>query len=320
MKHFYIIFFLIFCHNLSAQIDKTDYKFKEFDSIVIQTFNDYTFEVDFNTGKRLDTIIVTGNVIITREDAEELNKRLNQKDSYGQSQATTPVYDLKIKYYKKGEVKEEVKISLWTNNLIATFPLEVQRQGDCLCDGDGGYCCSKGGISFKFKKYLLGLLEKYNLPIDKEELLFFSQGEEAIYKSLKDSIFNVGDKILLPSLYFNGQCFCRINENTEDSLILVVNFLKKYSQFKVEFGTHTDTRGSDKYNLAFSTKVSKNVVSWLTNNQGIDSSRVVPVGYGESNPLFNEVEINALSSEEEKEQKRRLNRRHILTILELKSE
>lgn len=320
MKHFFVYFFLIHYSVLFAQDFKSEYSFKKFDSIVIQTFNDYTYEINFNTGKNIDTIIVTGNVVITAEDAEELNKRLNQKDSYGQSQATTPVYDLKIMYYKKGKVKEEVKISLWTNNLIATFPLEVQRQGNCLCDGDGGYCCSEGGISITFKKYLLNLLEKYNLPVDKEEVLFLSQGEEAIYKSLNDTIFNVGDKILLPSLSFSGQCFCRINENTEDSLILVVNFLKKNPHFKVEFGTHTDTRGSDEFNIAFSNKISENVVSWLINNQGIDSARIIPLGYGESNPLYTEAEINALSSEEEKEHKRRLNRRHVLTILELKSE
>ena len=156
-------------------MNENNYKYKNYDSIVVQTFDDCTRQLNLNTGKSIDTIIITGRATIRLEDAKELNQIIRQKDSYGESQASTPVYNLKIMFYKKGKVKEEVQISLWTNNLFATFPLKVQRQGECMCNGKGGYCCTEGGISIGLKKYLLDLLNKYNLPSDREEILNFGQ-------------------------------------------------------------------------------------------------------------------------------------------------
>jgi len=175
MKQIFLHIILLLCTTVYGQTTKNDYKYKNYDSIVVQTFDDYTHQVDLNSGEILDTIIITGQATIKTEDAKEFNRIIRQKDSYGQSQATTPVYDLKIMFYKNGNVKEEVQISLWTNNLFATFPLKVQRQGECMCGGNGGYCCTEGGISMSFKKYLLDLLEKYNLPNDREEILNFGQ-------------------------------------------------------------------------------------------------------------------------------------------------
>lgn len=175
MKQLFLHLTLLLSATVFGQTSKNDYKFRNYDSVVVSTINDLTYEVDFKTGERLDAILVTGQATIKTEDAKEFNRILRQKDSYGQSQAMTPVYDLKIIFYRNGNVKEVVDISLWTNNLYATFSLKVQRQGECMCRGNGGYCCSEGGININFKKYLLDLLEKYHLPSDREELLNFGQ-------------------------------------------------------------------------------------------------------------------------------------------------
>jgi hypothetical protein len=175
MKQIFLQIILLLSATVFGQTTINDYKYKNYDSIVVQTFDDLTHQVDLISGKSLDTTIITGQATIKTEDAKEFNRRIRQKGSYGQSQATTPVYDLKIMFYKNGNVKEEVQISLWTNNLFATFPLKVQRQGECMCGGNGGYCCTEGGISMSFKKYLLDLLVKYDLPNDREEILNFGQ-------------------------------------------------------------------------------------------------------------------------------------------------
>jgi len=175
MKQIFLYIILLLSATVCGQTRNNDYKYKNYDSVVVQTLDDQTYGVDFKTGERLDTIIITGQVTIKTKDAKEFNRIIRQKDSYGQSQASTPVYDLKIMFYKKGKVKEEVLINLWTNNLRATFPLKVQRQGECFCSGKSGACCTEGGISMNFKKYLLDLLEKYHLPVDREEILNFGQ-------------------------------------------------------------------------------------------------------------------------------------------------
>ncbi|MDT8413588.1 MAG: hypothetical protein RQ875_14070 [Vicingaceae bacterium] len=166
MKIANLLFFKIILLSFISAFGQTNNKkinVANYDSLTIQIFDDYSNQIDLITGKSTDTIIITGNSTINSKDAERLIKKINQKKSYGQSQASTPVYDLKLSFHKNDTVKEEVLISLWTNNLFASFPLKVQRQGDCMCEGEGGYCCSKGGISDKFKRYLHNLLEKYNL-------------------------------------------------------------------------------------------------------------------------------------------------------------
>lgn len=170
IKRIFLQIILLYSTTLFSQVNKNSYAFKNYDSLVVQTFNDYTYESDFDSNRRLDTIIITGQIAIFSEDAKSFSKRVKQKTSYGQNQAMTPVYDLKIMYFRKGKVKEEVRISLWTNNLYASFPLRVQRQGACMCGGNGGYCFTEGGISNDFKKYLITLLGKYHLPVIEEEL------------------------------------------------------------------------------------------------------------------------------------------------------
>ncbi len=175
MKSLSILTLVIFSIAVYGQTDKSEYKYKNYDSVVVQTLIDQTHDFNINSNERTDKIFITGRARIKASDAKELNQRIKRKDSYGSSQAMTPDYDLKILFYKRGRVKENVQISLWTNNLFATFPLKVQRQGECTCSGNGGYCCSKGGISMGFKEYLLDLLIRYNLPTNKEELLNFGQ-------------------------------------------------------------------------------------------------------------------------------------------------
>jgi outer membrane protein OmpA-like peptidoglycan-associated protein len=53
---------------------------------------------------------------------------------------------------------------------------------------------------------------------------------------------------------------------------------------------HTDSKGSDEYNKGLSNRRAASVVNWLL-KKGIDRKRLKSVGYGESQPLFdNETE------------------------------
>jgi uncharacterized membrane protein len=143
-----------------------------YDSVVVETRNDDSFEPDFSTAERKEKVTITGRARLTQKDIAAFSERLKNKVSYGESQAITPVYDVYILYFRKGKIKEEIKISLYTNNLFATFALPQQRQGDCMCNGNGGYCCSKGGISRDFKKFLVDILKKYHLPVDSDDAIF----------------------------------------------------------------------------------------------------------------------------------------------------
>ena len=64
----------------------------------------------------------------------------------------------------------------------------------------------------------------------------------------------------------------------------LVDLLKEYSLIRVEIGAHTDARGSDDYNVKLSGRRAQSVVDWLIEN-GIDPTRLVSKGYGETTPV-----------------------------------
>ncbi|MCX6311844.1 MAG: OmpA family protein [Bacteroidetes bacterium] len=66
-----------------------------------------------------------------------------------------------------------------------------------------------------------------------------------------------------------------------DHLVQVMN---DNPHIKIELGSHTDSRGSDKYNMTLSDKRAKSAVDYIV-SKGISRDRITAKGYGESKPL-----------------------------------
>ncbi len=64
----------------------------------------------------------------------------------------------------------------------------------------------------------------------------------------------------------------------------VVKFLTDNPNVKIEIAAHTDSKGSEDYNLSLSQKRAESVVSYLS-SKGIDPSRLIAKGYGEAVPI-----------------------------------
>ena len=61
--------------------------------------------------------------------------------------------------------------------------------------------------------------------------------------------------------------------------------LKRYPNIHVEVDGHTDSKGSDAYNLRLSDRRAKGVYEYLTAH-GVDAARLDgPKGFGESQPI-----------------------------------
>jgi outer membrane protein OmpA-like peptidoglycan-associated protein/tetratricopeptide (TPR) repeat protein len=74
---------------------------------------------------------------------------------------------------------------------------------------------------------------------------------------------------------------------TEESKIIlnkVLQVMKANPVLKVEIGSHTDSRGSDQYNLSLSKKRANAAMDYLVKS-GVDSKRLKAIGYGEQVPL-----------------------------------
>lgn len=75
-----------------------------------------------------------------------------------------------------------------------------------------------------------------------------------------------------------------LGELAAGTLDKVVDAMNRYRRPVVEVGGHTDSRGSDSFNLALSQRRAEAVVNYLI-GQGLAAERLNPVGYGETDPL-----------------------------------
>jgi OOP family OmpA-OmpF porin len=60
--------------------------------------------------------------------------------------------------------------------------------------------------------------------------------------------------------------------------------LKNFPQIKIQVKAHTDSKGSPGFNLWLSNSRAQAVIAYL-GKQGIDSARMIPIGFGEADPL-----------------------------------
>ena len=94
----------------------------------------------------------------------------------------------------------------------------------------------------------------------------------------------VGEKILsLEGVNFDTNK-ATIKPESEPILNNAVKVLNENPSVHVRVEGHTDSRGTDAYNLKLSQRRAESVVAYLT-AKGIDGNRLSPIGYGESAPV-----------------------------------
>ncbi|WP_107037285.1 OmpA family protein [Brumimicrobium mesophilum] len=113
----------------------------------------------------------------------------------------------------------------------------------------------------------------------------YSQCSPKECKVFEDTIFENNDKILSPVIVYNDG-FRILTDQSDNSLNVIANFIKKNENLRFEIGSHTDQRGSEKSNLFLSEKRAKAIKEFLIQEYKIDSIRLLSKGYGESTPII----------------------------------
>jgi outer membrane protein OmpA-like peptidoglycan-associated protein len=103
---------------------------------------------------------------------------------------------------------------------------------------------------------------------------------ETIYLQSSGSLLVAGTVIQLPHIYFNFND-AALRPDARKDLDAVVALLENYPGLRIEIASHTDARGTARYNQALSQERSANVVQYLR-DAGIDPGRLVAAGYGET--------------------------------------
>lgn len=83
----------------------------------------------------------------------------------------------------------------------------------------------------------------------------------------------------------------------------ILDVMKQYPSMKIDVRSHTDSRQTKKYNEILSDKRAKSTMAWFVNN-GVEESRLIGKGYGET-LLLNKCADGVKCSEEEHQANRR---------------
>lgn len=94
----------------------------------------------------------------------------------------------------------------------------------------------------------------------------------------------------------------------------IYTMLKLNENISIEINSHTDTRGSDAYNMRLSQARAESCVEYLI-SKGIAKDRIIPKGYGETKPLISDAEIAKFATKEEQEEQHQHNRRTAFRVI-----
>lgn len=75
-----------------------------------------------------------------------------------------------------------------------------------------------------------------------------------------------------------------VRTTAESILLKVADVINKYPDASVLIEGHTDSKGSNAYNLQLSRKRAESIKNWLVQEGGVDAERIMTKGWGESKP------------------------------------
>jgi len=112
-----------------------------------------------------------------------------------------------------------------------------------------------------------------------------------------------GEAIRIDNIYYDFNK-ATLRPESFPSLDTLVALLKENPSILIELGAHTDSKGTDEYNLNLSDARAKSVVDYLI-SKGIDKSRLMAKGYGESMPVADNENADGSDNPEGRQENRR---------------
>lgn len=162
--------------------------------------------------------------------------------------------------------------------------------------------------------YALSVEMEGYLNFSKNFDLILNEGQESFQMNIPMVPITTSSPIVLENIFFDLNK-AELLAESQVELKKLQDFLVKNPTIKIEIAGHTDSRGDKKLNQELSQRRADAVVTYLT-NKGIDKSRMTAKGYGASQPKIADSEINAMTSEQEKEKAHQQNRRTEYKIVE----
>lgn len=285
---------------------------------------------------RLGTGENGNDLVVKLEDAQQTNKGLT--NAAGQYEANFPQGNYVLKIAKDGYLPQQITFS--SKNIPNDLDIVLEKAVDCVPFAgtvlDDIYNRPVAGALIVIKdsengqEMTLTSDERgqydYCLKCNRDYTVFAEKngvkseiGEISTRDQYCDASLNlgvslylsfdatnapivVGTVIQLPHIYYNFDD-ASLRPDAVRDLDVVVDFLNLYPNVNVELASHTDARGSDRYNQKLSQRRSENAVDYIR-SRGIANTRINGVGYGESK-IRNRCVDGVRCSEAEHQENRR---------------
>ncbi|MBI1780914.1 MAG: OmpA family protein [Sphingobacteriales bacterium] len=236
----------------------------------------------------LDTPInsTDNDMFFTMDAGGEFAYMTSNYNSYGNSDI------VRIKLLEKQKPDPVVLVDGNVYNAKTKKPLSATLIYETLPDGvmagTGNSNTTDGSFQIVLpydKNYLIRAnADKYfaqteNLNLDS----LIKSGFRRIHKDLYLMPIEIGQTVRLNNVFFDFDKW-DLRPESFIELNLVVKMLNENPKLEIELGAHTDSRGSDEYNIKLSDHRAKSCVDYII-SKGIDPVRVTWKGYGETVPV-----------------------------------
>lgn len=233
---------------------------------------------------------------------------LNNEDNL-LAEATAPIKERVIAPVVEVKEAQLTILKGVISDFLSKAPLEASIE---IVDNQANQTIATFKSNSKTGKYLVSLPagKNYGIAVKKDGYLFHSENFDipatAAFQEVEKNIelkqLAVGSKIVLRNIFFDLDKATLRPESTAE-LQRLIKLMNDVPTLNIELGGHTDSRGSDSYNMNLSKERAKAVVDYLTKN-GIDASRLKWEGYGETQ-LVNNCANGVNCSDEEHQMNRR---------------
>lgn len=142
--------------------------------------------------------------------------------------------------------------------------------------------------------------------------LYFAQ-----HFNLASTEFEVGETYVANPKILYDLAKWTIRPECYDHLDSIADFLIEHDQLVIEIGTHSDSRGSDQCSMQLHLKRSQSIRDYLI-TKGVRAERLIAKGYGETQLIISDKEINQMKTAKEIEEAHAVNRRTEFKIIEIK--
>ncbi len=207
-----------------------------------------------------------------REEAERTKRELIQLEAVAEQQAQVQAA-LQAEERKQKEIRAAEADAYSQEEILgnASTIEELRKLNQQLINDN-----------LELKKQLSELNAKLDLIL--QRLDYQPEAEKVIMES-SSTMRNLqqGRRLVLRNIFFDYNQ-ATLRSRSKHELNRLFDFLKSNPTVKIEVSGHTDSRGNDDYNMRLSKDRAQAVVDYLVRN-GISSSRLTAVGYGETRPI-----------------------------------